>query len=561
MATLPRIPWIARRPLLQRSQQIIATLTRHGLGWLLTQATSGEEGRLRGLRRLLKQSARTQAEELVQALIELGPTFIKFGQALSARADLLPPAYIAELNKLQDLVPPLPFDQMVAVLREELGRNPEEIFAYLDPEPLASASIGQVYSARLWDGEEVVVKIVRPGAEQTFEQDLEILNDLVDWVTRNTALGQLYDLRTLVEEFAHTVRDEFNYIREGRNADTFRKNFSDDPRIYIPVVFWEYTTRRVITLEKVAGLKINDLAGLDQANIDRRVVAENLMHFALRQIFEFRLYHADPHPGNFFVQPDASLAVVDFGMVGHINERTRRTFLGIARAIERRDSFMLVDELLEAGIFTRGINRRAFARDLERLLNQLSGIAIKDLSATDVLRDWMDVILRNGLQLPGELVAMTRAVAISEGTGTLLYPNFNLFEFAAPYLKSFWQEEQSPSTLLPRLTAAASDGLELSLDLPRRAIRILSQIEQGKLEVNLNRQELDDLVGKFQKMTNRLTLGMILSAVIIALSLIMVIYRAETWETLGNYIFGFALISSILFGIWLIWSIIRTGRT
>lgn len=561
MVTLPRIPWIARRPLLQRSQQIITTLARHGLGWLLTQAASGEEGRLRGLRRLLKQSARTQAEELVQALIELGPTFIKFGQALSARADLLPPAYIAELNKLQDLVPPLPFDQMVAVLRDELGRSPDEIFSYLNPEPIASASIGQVYSARLWGGDEVVVKIVRPGSEQTFEQDLEILYDLVDWVTRHTALGQLYDLRTLVEEFAHTVRDEFNYIREGRNADTFRKNFSDDPRIYIPVVYWDYTTRKVITLEKVAGLKINDLAGMDEAKIDRRVVAENLMHFALRQIFEFRLYHADPHPGNFFVQPDASLAVVDFGMVGHINERTRRTFLGIARAIERRDSFMLVDELLEAGIFTHGINRRSFARDLERLLNQLSGIAIKDLSAAEVLRDWMDVILRNGLQLPGELVAMTRAIAISEGTGILLYPEFNLFEFAAPYLKSFWQEEQSPSTILPRLTAAASDGMELGLDLPRRAIRILSQIEQGKLEMNLNRQELDDLVGKFQKMTNRLTLGMILSAVIIALSLIMVVYRAETWETLGNYIFGFALISSILFGVWLIWSIIRTGRT
>lgn len=561
MVTPPRIPWLARRPLLQRSQQIITTLTRHGLGWLLTQATSGEEGRLRGLRRLLKQSARTQAEELVQALIELGPTFIKFGQALSARADLLPPAYITELNKLQDLVPPLPFDQMVAVLRDELGRNPDEIFAYLDPEPIASASIGQVYSARLWGGDEVVVKIVRPGAEQTFEQDLEILNDLVDWATRHTALGQLYDLRTLVEEFAHTVRDEFNYIREGHHADTFRKNFSDDPRIYIPVIYWDYTTRRVITLEKVMGLKINDLAGMDEAKIDRRVVAENLMHFALRQIFEFRLYHADPHPGNFFVQPDASLAVVDFGMVGHINERTRRTFLGIARAIERRDSFMLVDELLEAGIFTHGINRRSFARDLERWLNQLSGIAIKDLSAAEVLRNWMDVILRNGLQLPGELVAMTRAIAISEGTGTLLYPDFSLFEFAAPYLKSFWQEEQSPSTLLPRLTAAASDSMELGLDFPRRAIRILSQIEQGKLEVNLNRQELDDLVGKFQKMTNRLTLGMILSAVIIALSLIMVVYRAETWETLGNYIFGFALISSILFGVWLIWSIIRTGRT
>lgn len=556
-----RVPWLTRGPLLKRSRQIVTTLAKHGLGWLVTQMETSGKGRMSALRLVVKKSERTQAEEFVHALVELGPTFIKFGQALSSRSDLLPPNYIEELNKLTDLVPPLPFEQMRQVLCDELGKDPQDIFAELDPEPIASASIGQVYAARLWNGDEVVVKIVRPGAEEIFEQDLEILSDMVEWATQHTVLGTMYDLSVLVEEFAYTVRAEFDYIREGHNADTFRRNFADDHRIYIPVVYWDYTTRKVITMERVTGLKINDLAGLDQAGINRREVAENLMHFAMRQIFEYRLYHADPHSGNFFVQPDASLAVVDFGMVGRINQRTKRTFLGIAQAVERGDSHLLVDQFLEAGIYTRGVDRRLFARDLERMMDRLSGAAIRELSASKVIRELMDIILRNRLQLPGELVAMTRAITISEGTGTMLYPEFNLFEFAGPYLRRFWQAEHTPESIFPRLTAAAADSLELGLDMPRRALRILAMIEQGKLEVSLNQREMDDMVSKLQKMTNRMTLGMILSAVIIALALVMVVYQSETWQNIGNYIFGFALISSILFGVWLIWSIIRTGRT
>lgn len=556
-----RIPWISRASLLRRSQQIVSTLTRHGLGWLINRMEASGGRGASTIRKMVNPGGRSQAEEFVKALVELGPTFIKFGQALSSRADLLPPDYIEALNTLQDLVPPVPFKQMKKVLQEELGKDPQVLFAELDPNPIASASIGQVYAARLWGGDEVVVKIVRPDAERIFEQDLEILADMAQWASQHTTIGKMYDLTALIEEFAYTVRAEFDYLREGKNADTFRKNFADDPNIYIPVVYWQYTTRNVITLERVGGLKINDLAGLDAAGIDRQKVAENLMQFALRQIFEFRMYHADPHPGNFFVQPDSSLAVVDFGMVGRLNERTKHIFLGIAQAIERQDSYMLVDEFLEAGIFTRGIDRRVFARDLERLLDQFSGVSIRDFSASQVIREMMAVILRNGLQLPGELVAMTRAITISEGTGTLLYPEFNLFQFAAPYLREFWKEARSPAAIMPRVTAAAMDSLELGLDFPRRAQRILTQIEQGKFEVNLNKQEMNELFNKLQMMTNRMTLGMILAAVIIALALVTVVYQNEAWKTIGNFIFGFALISSILFGLWLVWSIIRSGRS
>ncbi|HEX9017665.1 MAG TPA: AarF/ABC1/UbiB kinase family protein [Anaerolineaceae bacterium] len=559
---LPQLPWLTRRPLLARSRQIVSAFTRHGLGWLLARLEENRASASRvGIQEVFKHATHRQAAEFVSALVELGPTFIKMGQALSARADLLPPEYIDELSKLQDTIPPTPFDQMREVLVSELGDVPEALYASLDPEPVASASIGQVYNAVLKNGQDVVIKIIRPKALETFERDLEILNDIADWASQHTAIGQVYDLKALVEEFAFTVRNEFDYIREGRNADAFRLNFYGDGRIYIPRVYWELTTHRVITMERVRGIKINDLEGLDKAQINRRQVAENLMHFALRQVFEFGFYHADPHPGNFFVHPDASLAVMDFGMVGRLTSRTKRTFLGIAVAIQRVDTEILVDELLAAGIYTRGIERRALVRDLDRLFDTFSGGAISDLTGTQVFREVMQMALVHNLQLPSELVAMTRAITIAEGTGVMLYPGFQMFTFAGPYVKQFWTDQRAPAAIFPRVGQAAMDSLELGLELPRRMTRLLELLERGQMEVNISMQPLREVMSQMQKMTNRLALSMLLSAVIIALALVLVVYHPATWQSVGEVVFALAFFSSIAFGAWLMWSIIRSGRT
>jgi ubiquinone biosynthesis protein len=557
---LPKIPWFSRGPLLARSRQIVMTLTRHGLGFLLSGLEDEHPGRGKGLLGIIKHASPRQAAQLRKAFEELGPTFIKMGQALSARTDLLPAAYVDEFSKLLDEVPPTPFDQMEAVLVEELG-CPDGCFDALDPNPIASASIGQVYSAQLKTGQQVVVKIVRPGALETFERDLEILSDIVEWLSTRTALGQMYDLRALLEEFAYTVRNEFDYMREGRNADIFRQNFYSDARIYVPRVYWELTTHRVITMERVTGWKINDLAGLDREGINRRVVAENLMHFALRQIFEFGMYHADPHSGNFFVQRDGSLSVIDFGMVGRLNPRTKNIFLAIAMAVQRSDTATLADEFLAAGIFTHGVDRRALVRDMDRLFEYFSSGSLSELTGTQVVRETMAVVLRHGLQLPSELLAMTRAVTIAEGTGMMLYPGLQMFRFAAPYVQRFWAEERSPEKIIPRIGQAAVDTMELGLELPRRISRLLELLERGQMEVNVNMDVLREITSQMQKMTNRLALAMILSAVIIALALVLVIYHPAAWQSLGEIIFGLAFISSLAFGAWLIWSILRSGRT
>lgn len=559
---LPHFPWFSRRPLLARSRQIVSVLTRRGLGWLI--ARMEEKGTVSGSQSTLgifRHATPRQAREFTAALVELGPTFIKMGQALSARADLLPSEYIDALGALQDTIPPIPFDQIRKVLVEELGEEPETLFDELDPTPVASASIGQVYNACLKNGQKVVIKVIRPGALETFERDLEIMFDIAEWATRHTLLGQLYDLRSLVDEFAYTVRNEFNYLREGHNADIFRKNFYGDQRVYIPRVYWELTTRQVLTMERVSGLKINDFSGLDRENINRRVIAENLMHFALRQVFEFAFYHADPHAGNFFVQPDGSLAVMDFGMVGRLTSQTKRTFLGIAVSIQRSDTEVLVDELMAAGIYTRGVERQILVRDLERLFVRFSGGNISDLTGTEVFREIMSIALNHNLQMPSELVAMTRAITIAEGTGMALYPGFQLFRFADPYVRTFWKEQRSPEKLIPRIGQAAMDSLELGLELPRRVLRLLELVERGQIEVNINMQMLQSLLGQFQRMTNRLTLSMLLSAVIVALALVLVVYHPATWQSFGDIIFGLAFFSSLAFGAWLMWSIIRSGRT
>lgn len=559
--SLPRIPWFSRGPLLARSRQIVSTFTRHGVGFLLTGLEEGRSFTRQGLLGMFKHATHRQAAQLREALTELGPTFIKAGQMLSARGDLIPAPYVDELSKLLDEVPPIPFEQMKAVIIQELGKPPEELFASLDPIPIASASIGQVYAAQLKNGQDVVVKIVRPHALETFERDLEVLNDIAEWATQHTSLGQFYDLPALLDEFAYTVRNEFDYVREGRNADIFRQNFYDDPRVHIPRIYWELTTHQVITMERVYGIKINDLAALDKEGINRKLLAENLMHFALRQVFEFGHYHADPHPGNFFAQPDSSLAVVDFGMVGRLNPQTKRTFLGLAMAIERPDTSIIADELMAAGVYNRGVNRQAFMRDLDRLFEVFSSGSIRDVTGSQVMREVMNVVLRHGLQLPSELVAMTRAITIAEGTGMMLHPGFQMFRFAAPYVVKFWHEQRSPENMLPRISQAAVDSMELGIGLPRRISRLLELLERGQLEVNVNMQVLREITAQMQKMTNRLALAMLLSAVIIALALVLVVYHPAEWQAVGEYIFGFAFISSLAFGAWLIWSIIRSGRT
>jgi ubiquinone biosynthesis protein len=556
------LPWFAHGRLLHRAREIASILARHGLGWMVVQAGLGDLVPFeRGwLGHQARNAPYTQAEHLRMALGELGATFIKLGQALSTRSDFMPPAYVAELSKLQDAAPPVPFEEICQVVCAELGQPPQEAYAEFDPQPLASASIGQAHAARLKSGEPVIVKVRRPGVAQLVEDDLEILSGMAEWASHHTHIGREYNLPDLVEEFAYTLRNELDYQREAQNALRFQHNFREDPTISIPRFYQELSTKYVLTIERVEGIKVDDLAGLEAAGISRPTVAENSVRLMLREIFEFGFFHADPHPGNFFVQPDGSIALIDFGMVGSLNERLQETLLRIGLAVVQKDTGALVEALFSLGVVGKRTRQAGLERDLDHLLGHYADKSIQDLAAAQVTSEVMKIVRRHRLQLPGDLLMLLRVVAMSELLGARLDPDFRLFEFATPYLRQFLLERRSPQAIARRVERAALEAAQLGLDLPRRTTQLLSRLERGDLEFGVNHHGLDDFEHKLQRMVNRLALSILLAAVILSLALLMLVFHPSGWEHYGGWVFALAFLLALGFGAWLMWSIWRSGR-
>jgi ubiquinone biosynthesis protein len=556
------IPWFARPQLHRRLRQIAAVLTRHGFGWLLAQVGlhhyPGE--RRSRLKRLLKGTEYSQAQHLRMALGELGGAFIKLGQVLSTRADLVPAEYLSELASLQDAAPPVPYADIQAVIAAELGASPGQIFAFFDPEPAASASIGQAHAARLHDGTELIVKVQRPGIEHQANIDLEILRGMCEWAQANTALGEYYDLAGLADEFAYTLRNEMDYRKEGRNADRFRALFNGDTAIYIPKVFWKYSTDRVLTMERVSGIKVSDIEALQTAGINRGEVARNSVRLMLREVFEFGFFHADPHPGNFFVQPDASIALIDFGMVGRLDQRLQATLLRVGMAAVRRDAELLADEFYMLGVVRHGTNRASLQRDLDHLLSEYASGSVRDLAAAEATSEMMAVSLRHRLQLPSALVMLFRVIGVSEALGAKLDPDFRLMDFASPYIKQFWQERRSPSAVTRQAISAMSEAAELTLELPRRASRLLSELERGDIEIRTHIGELKGLQDQLQATINRLAVALVLSATIIVIGMALLIHPPPGWDQMAPWLLGLAWLASAGCGIWLVWRIWRSGK-
>ncbi len=555
-------PWYTRPHLVQRSRQIVGVLTRHGLDWMVEQIGLASERSFPHLseKRRLAGLPLSQAEHLRLALGELGGAFVKLGQLLSTRPDLIPLEYATELAKLQDAAPAVPFERIRQVIMKDLGKDPGELFTRFESTPLASASIAQVHLARMLHGDEVVVKIQRPGISISIEQDLEILAGMADWVAAHSAIGRIYNLPALADEFAYTLRNELDFRREGHNADRFRRNFAADPGVHIPHVYWELTTDRVLTMERVVGLKINDLEQLDAAGINRHILAENAGRLVMRMIFEFGFFHADPHPGNLFVRTDGSIALIDFGMVGRLDDRLKDALLRMAMAVVRNDSRHLADELYELGAAGSGARHNALERDLEHLLDRVASGSLKELGGPQMIDEILAISQRNQLQLPGELVLLSRVWNIIHGLGISLDPDFRLVEFAKPYLKQFYMELRSPQVMANRTAHAALDAVELGLTLPERAGRFFTQLEHGDVRLNVNHIGLEELLLEMKRMVNRVTLAVLLAATIIALGLAVVAYHPSSWEHISSVFFAVAFPLSLLFGAFLMGSIWRSGR-
>ncbi|HET9016179.1 MAG TPA: AarF/ABC1/UbiB kinase family protein [Thermomicrobiaceae bacterium] len=523
-------PLSLRRPVFthrRRYTEIITVLSRHGLGWMIDQFGLGtivpfDRGVFRQSR---ARRSISQPEHLRMALEDLGTTFIKLGQILSTREDLLPPAYIAELAKLREEVPPVPAEVIIAEIESSFGRPLGELYAEFDPHPIAAASIGQVHAARLPGGTSVVVKVQKPGIAEQVEEDLAILGQLARFARHRAPLSEAYDLVALVEEFGWTLRSELDYLREGRNAEQFRHDFADSPDVVIPRVFWDRTTTRVITLQRLDGLHIDDLSALDRAGIDRRALAQRAARLILDEVFVHRIFHADPHPGNFAVRPDGKIAAFDFGMVGRIDDTTRDALLSLIDAVLIQDAEGIVDGLASLSVLRHGSDRGGLRRDIQHLMDRYYGLSLSEYRFDLMFQDMMSIVRRRRLQLPAEMSLLMKTLSMYEGVGRRLDPGFQPFDVAEPYVRRAVIERYLPRSWLPRAISSSDEAIRLAGTLPRRANRLLTRAEQGDLEVAMRVVETDDLIIQAQVMVNRLVVAILTAASLISLGLLLTVYH------------------------------------
>ncbi len=542
---------------LKRYRQIAGALASHGLGYVtdglgLARFLPFQKGWFGHARR---DEPYTQADHLRLVLEDLGATFIKLGQILSSRADLVGPEFQQELAKLQDGAPPVPFADIEAVVVAELGQPIDDLFATFEHTPLAAASIGQAHVAHLHDGTEVVVKVRRPGVVEQVNEDLEILMNLAVRANRHPAWAEQFDFVGLAREFGDALRDELNYVHEAQSAARFAHMFAANAEVHIPRIFTDHSTSRVLTLERFRGLKANDLVGLDAARIDRKALAERLVGVNLTMVFEDGFFHADPHPGNFFIEADGSIGLIDFGMVGTVTPTLRQQLGALFSAVEVKNSGRLVDALLDICTTRGSIDRRALEPDIERIMEEFYRQELGKLGVSKLLLDVMATVRSYHLRLPSSLALLFKTWIMMEGIIAQLDPTANMASFFTPYIQKLMAAQYSPAALAARMKDFSSDLATLSTGLPRRLNRVLDDLERGNLTIVARPSGYEPILERFEVLANRSTFATIAAAFIIGLAVLTVVYHPKGWRRWVGFAFVFGVAVAALLGFVLAWAI------
>jgi ubiquinone biosynthesis protein len=512
-----------------REREIGELLIRHGLVFL---------ARVLGFEHLISLEARVRGREVTEelatapvnlrlALEELGPTFIKLGQMLSARGDLLPAEYLQELEKLQDAAPPVAFDAIRESVERELQVGVDSAFASFDSRPLAAGSIGQAHAATLHGASEVVVKVRRPGVVEEVQLDLAVLENSAARASRHWAAAASYDIPGLMREFAEEMRAQLDYVQEGRNAERFAENFAGEPEVRIPRVFWDLTTSRVLTLERLDGIKVTDLKALDAAGIDRHALAERAAHISAKMVFEDGCFHGDPHPGNFFVEDGGRIGIVDFGIVGALDEELRERLQSVLIAFSRQDPDRLAASLIALRASSGEVDRSRLREDLSPLLERYSGEAVGTVDVRRAIADTLEVARRNSLRVPRDVSLLLRTVILGEGIVEQLDPGFTFTEALRPYARRQLLAQLTPSALRRRLEQMGVEVAELAIELPGQLHRALGVLADGDFEVHLRASELEPLLARTERLGNRIAASVLGAAVINALAELLAARRAR----------------------------------
>jgi ubiquinone biosynthesis protein len=516
----------ARQSKGERYRQIMGALARHGIGTMLTSDDA------------------TRARHAREACEELGTTFIKLGQLLSTRADLLPQAYRAELRKLQDSVPPIPTAEIAQVIREELGAPPEEIFAFFDRQPAASASIGQVHAARLSDGRDVMVKVRKPNVEQLVEIDLQILADEARaWPERFPVL-QSYDLPAMLREFADTLHNELDYRKEAANVRFFGERFGEQPGFALPEVIAQYSTERVIVLTAVQGMRVEQTMQLGKRR--RSTAARRISKFVLEPALSDGIFYADPHAGNVLIREDGMISVVDYGMTGRLTPDARRRVADIFVAIDRRDAVRLTDCIVEIAAPSHPVDRAAMVTEIDRMLERYVGEDLERIRFSDAIGELLELIRRERMRLPGNFALFFKALIMTEALIEQLDPNTNLSSLIEPLTDKLIYRQLSGDRWFDRARDSAIETAELGFELPRRVDRVLGQVERGNVRVWTRVEDLDATIKRFERVVERANATMLAAACIVALAIVMLFYHPQGWQNWIGVIFWVAVAAAII---------------
>jgi len=507
----------------RRYRGIAGTLTRHGFDYLLSQL--GRTELAARSRRLIWRKGgsverRSAPERLRLVLEELGPTFIKLGQILSTRGDLLPAEYIRELEKLQDAVSPVDGGEIRRRIADELGRTVEEVFSRFEDEPLAAASVAQVHRACLRDGSEVALKVLRPGVRGAIALDLDILRELAVLAEKRTYWGRIYSLGAMADEFCARMAEETDLRAEGRHMEAIRRNAEGDPRVVIPRVYWDYTTTGLLTMEYLPGTKLTDAEALARHGLDRAALARTLADTVLQQILIDGLFHADPHPGNLTVLSDGRVGFLDFGIVGHLSREMRDHLGRMLLALVRKDAEQVMRVVLRMGIVPEGVSLHALRRDIAWLQDKYYEIPLNRISVGESLGDLLRVARRHRIILPSEIALVIKALATLEGVATMLDPGISIVDIARPFGRRLAAGRLSPENLRRSLEEKLPLYAEALGELPLQVHRVFALAGREGLRLRLEAQATEHLAREVARASRRLVLGILAGALILGASLV-----------------------------------------
>jgi ubiquinone biosynthesis protein len=550
-----------------RIRQIINVFLKYGFGKVIDQIHLGRfipfRKRIKAFGQWPPVKSPSAPEQLRMAFEELGPSFIKLAQILSSRPDLITTRFAEEFKKLQDRVPPFPTDDAVRIIEQETGKRLDDIFSRFDRTPIAAASIAQVFQGRLLDGSDVIIKVQRPNIREQIETDIGILMYAAGLLEKYFPESSFFNPNGIVEEFSRTVRKELDFVEEAHNCVRFRKNFEHNQDIHIPRIFEEHTTGKIIVMERIEGVRIDDIDSIIQQGLDRRRLAKIGVDSYFKQILEDGFFHADPHPGNIYAMPSGQIGFVDFGIVGRVSPELRETMAGTFLALIHKDFDKLIDQYIELGLVPEHVDlesfRKDFKSDLADFLEPLYGLTIKEINFAEYLDTITHLAIKHNMKIPSDLLLVNKAMLILENLGRELDPGFDFIAAAEPYASKLMRERLKPGKLFERARKNVVDISDFVTLFPKQVRQVIQKVLKDDIGIKMTHIGMDKFIRDMDRSSNRISFSMIISAILLSSAIMHAtgagpIYRGMS--VLGLTAFGFAL----LLGIWLIISIIRSGR-